>query len=185
MYVFQLHKKTCETRRNAGFYHTSTICKKHKIPWCLVDEKLNWNTHIDCLLAKLHRGLSMLKRNKNLLLVHGKKLLYYAQFYSHLHHGISLWGSMCTKQSIKLIEKLQNKCITIISPGYCNDLIRVKELVKLECYKFSHKLVNKLLPENLEKLSSTNARGKSLVKSHKYGTQNKKILNQPTATNNQ
>ena len=150
-----------------------------------IDCKLNWNIHVEKVLAKMHQSLGMLKRSKNMLPTHGKKILYYAQVFSHLHYGISIWGPMCSKKQIKSLNDIENKCIKEVGPTQCADLITVSELIELECYKFGYKLVNKMLPENLEKLSLTNACGKNLEKTHHYHTRKKHIPNLPSVKNNQ
>ena len=47
-----------------------------------IDEKLNWTEHVRRLLLKLNSRKSMLCKGKNLLTIHTKKTLYYAQIQS-------------------------------------------------------------------------------------------------------
>ena len=74
-----------------------------------IDNCLNWNEHLKQLMIKLKRNLGLLRNSKNFLPKHGMKLLYYAQFYSHLSYGISIWGCMIKKEQLNKIDKLQKR----------------------------------------------------------------------------
>ena len=69
----------------------------------ILDNKLQWKDHYEQLKTKINRNYSLLCKSKNLLNVHGMKVLYYAQIYSHLSYCIVLWGSML---SVELRRKL-------------------------------------------------------------------------------
>ena len=72
--------------------------KSAKFLGVILDDKLTWKEHVEKLKVKLKRSFGMLCRGKNLLNPHGLKMLYYAQFYSHLSYCIVLWGSMITSE---------------------------------------------------------------------------------------
>ena len=55
-----------------------------------IDNSLNWNEHLKQLTVKLKKNLGLLQNSKKFLPKHGMKMLYYAQFYSHLSYGISV-----------------------------------------------------------------------------------------------
>ena len=74
-----------------------------------IDSCLNWNEHLKQLTIKLKRNLGLLKNLKNFLSKHGMKMLYYAQFYSHLSCGISIWGCMIKKEQSNKISNLQKR----------------------------------------------------------------------------
>ena len=77
--------------------------KKTKFLGVILDNKLQWKDHYEQLKTKINRNYSLLCKSKNLLNVHGMKVLYYAQIYSHLSYCIVLWGSML---SVELRRKL-------------------------------------------------------------------------------
>ena len=91
----------------------STNTTKFLAVW--IDSCLNWNKHLKQLMIKLKRNLGLLRNSKNFLPKHGMRLLYYAQFYSHLSYGISIWGCMIKKEQLNKIDKLQKKAISLIN----------------------------------------------------------------------
>ena len=80
-----------------------------------IDNNLNWNEHLKQLVLKLKRNLGLLRNSKKFLPKHGMKMLYYAQFYSHLSYGISIWGCMIKKEQLSKISNLQKKAISLIN----------------------------------------------------------------------
>ena len=92
--------------------------------------------------------------------------------------------------TIKKLQKLQNKCIMLINgqkPSNKNykslRILKILELVKLENYKFGYKFVNKTLPPRILELTKHDHLGRNLVKSHSYNTRKKNLLNKPKANN--
>ena len=65
--------------------------KSAKFLGVMLDDKLLWKEHVEQLKVKIKRSLGMIHRGKNLLNCHGLKMLYYAQFYSHLSYCIVIW----------------------------------------------------------------------------------------------
>ena len=128
----------------------------------------------------------MICKGKNLLNSHGLKLLYYAQFYSHLSYCIVLWGNMITFECKRKLKTMQNNCVKLLDLSKnLNDIYRkhkmlkLDDLVNLEQRKLGYKLNNDLLPPNLAKVLLTDRRGKTLQKQHKYNTQQKDHPNLP------
>ena len=76
-----------------------------------IEEVLNWNIHIDKLLLTLQRNSHMLRRTKRSLSYHSKKILYYAQIYSHISYGIGVWGPMSTAKQKHKIEEINKKML--------------------------------------------------------------------------
>ena len=72
----------------------------------IVDNKLQWKDHYEQLKAKINRSYSLLCKSKNLLNIHGMKVLYYAQIYSHLSYCIVLWGSMLSTELHRKLRTL-------------------------------------------------------------------------------
>ena len=118
-----------------------------------LNQNLIWDKHLSKLKSKIRRNMSMLQVGVNLLDIHSKKILYYAQINSHLSYGLPIWGNMISATKMDSIQKLQNKCLR-----------------KIDTYeKQVQKKYHKLLPKKLEELYFTNQQGKSL-KTHGHNT---------------
>ena len=117
--------------------------------------------------------------------IHSKKILYYAQIYSHLSYRLPLWGNMISTTKIDCIQKLQKKCVRKVDTYekqvqkiyQKHKILRVKDVLILENCKMVYRLEHQLLPTKLSQLYNTNQRGKSLRKTHGYNTRNKMIPN--------
>ena len=129
--------------------------------------------------------MHMLQVGVNLLDVNSKKILYYAQIYSHLSYGLPLWGNMISATKMESLQRLQNKCIRKIDTFEKHvqkiykkhKILRIKDVLILENCKMAYRLEHELLPENWLRLFNTNQKGNSLRKTHSYNTRNKKLPN--------
>ena len=151
-----------------------------------IDSCLNWNEHLKQLMIKLKRNLGLLRNSKNFLLKHGMRLLYYAQFHSHLSYSISIWGCMIKKEQLNKIDKLQKKAISLINlksnvSAIMNDerLLSIEEIIKLELLKIGHRLSTGTLPTNLSRDLKKDHLSNSLVKEHNYDMRHKRDLYLP------
>ena len=59
----------------------------------LIDSKLNFRNHIDCVLGKLVRSARILYRIRNYLPLKSRLNFYYAFVYSHLSYSVLIWGN--------------------------------------------------------------------------------------------
>ena len=150
-----------------------------------LDENLNWNEHLSKLKSKLKRNLHLLQTGINLLDPHTKKILYYAQLYSHLSYGLVIWGNMVTNSKMECLQKIQNRCIRRINQNekkintiYTKyRILKVKETLVLENCKLIYRYEQNKLPTKLKNLLETNQHGDSLLKQHKYNTRHKRLPN--------
>ena len=131
----------------------------------------------------------MLCKGKNLLTIHAKKTLYYAQIQSNLTYGLLIWGNMIRSSEKLKLESLQNKCVKLIDhlrpvteiyQQY--KILTLSELIELENCKTWHKHHCNLLPAKLSNLMSMDHKGKRLTKTHDYSTRRKGELNLPLAS---
>ena len=93
---------------------------------------------------------------------------------------------MISSTSLNKLQRLQNTCVNLLSKNQTTGdiykklkVMQVKQLIKLENYKFAYKMHNKLLPIKVIKLAMQDQKGKSLVKNHPYNTHQKNLLNAP------
>ena len=141
-----------------------------------LDQNLTWDEHLSKLKSRMRRNMTMLQVGVNLLDIHSKKVLYYAQIYSHLSYGLPLWGNMISLTKMDSIQRLQNKCVRKVDTYekqvqktyQKHKILRVKDALILENCKMVYRLEHKLLPTKLSQLYNTNQRGKSLRKTHGY-----------------
>ena len=160
-------------------------CTNTKFMGVWLDNQLNWRTHYSKLLPKLKRGEKLLQQCKKFLDAPTLKILYYAQFNSHLCYSISTWGSMMPPYLLCKLQRLQDQCVGIIRP--CNSplstvrsslkMLNVKELIELEHLKFAHKCLHYELPVTLIKNSYLDHNVQSLRRNHNYNTRNKRLPN--------
>ena len=119
---FKANKLTLNKKKSVSIFFNSKTKEKLQIPDGLklensyinfidhtkflgvwIDKNLTWTAHTNRVIQKIKRNAHMLFRSKNLLSVHAKKILYYAQIYSHISYGLSIWGPMINKKTIKKI----------------------------------------------------------------------------------
>ena len=146
-----------------------------------IDDKLSWNAHCTKLILKLNKNINILQISKNFLDTHTLKTLYYAQIYSNITYGIGLWGNHVNADQLKKLQNIQNKCVALIKKQKFArkidfetlEILNIKQIIKLENMKFGYKLEKKLLPAKIADCVLHDHDGKSLSRSHKYGTRNK------------
>ena len=156
-------------------------CTKFLGVW--IDDKLTWDAHVSRLIDKLSRGKRLLICSNKLLTSEAKKVLYFAQFQSHLNYGLAVWGNMTKKCRLNKLQKLQDACIKIINgSSTCLGVLNVQNLLDLENKKLGYKLHNNLLPSKLLLNLSCDSTSKTLTKQHHYNTRNKSVLNLPKIT---
>ena len=144
---------------------TITFVSYTKFLGVWIDESLNWNTHTDKLLLILQRNSHLLLKTKRLLSQHSKKILYYAQIYSHISYGIGVWGPFSSSKQMCKIQEINKKCLLCITTDV-SCFLDVKSIIKLQILKFGWKLTNKLLPPKLQTCALSSADGSVLTKTH-------------------
>ena len=151
-----------------------------------LDEDLNWNSHITKLLNKLKRNMHLLRVPKNLFNEHALKTIYHAHIQSHINYGLLIWGTMMTKDKVNRLQKVQDKCISLINNTEKLELTykrlrinNISDQIKLQEVKVGYRLVNKLLPNKISQQILSDSNKKSLVKTHTYNTRGKMIPNLP------
>ena len=121
----------------------------------VLDETLNWNSHIDKIVLKLSRNIGILYKLKHILPLPILKLLYNSLFLPHLTYGILAWGKKSTRVVI-----LQKKALRVITRSRFNDhteplfkslnLLKFDDLFILTALKFYYNYCHRLLPFYLQ-----------------------------------
>ena len=154
-----------------------------------LDQNLNWDTHVNKLIAKIKRNIHLLRTPKNLFNKKTLKLIYHAHIQSHINYGLILWGSMTRQNNLLRVQSVQNKCVEIISGNKncefnyrSQKILNIKELIKMQEIKVGYRLINKLLPNKISQQMQSDSKRKSLIKTHTYNTRRKRIPNLPKVT---
>ena len=160
--------------------------KHAKLLGVWLDDKLNWDMHVNKPVNKLKCGVEMLQRSKNLLSVKAKKLLYFGQIHSNLSYLICIWGTMLQKGLAQKLGKIQNNAVKLIDPtSKVEDLyqkhrvLKFDDMVKVEQCKLGYKLCHGLLPKAMASNMTKDHHNEFLAKGHRYSTRNKAIPNLP------
>ena len=201
---FKANKLTLNKKKSISIFFNSKTNEKLRIPLSLklensyinfvdhtkflgvwIDKNLTWTAHTNRVIQKIQRNAHMLFRSKNLLSVHAKKILYYAQIYSHISYGLSIWGPMINNnnKTIKKIQSVQKNCLNCFTTTATKNPLLLSDLIKQEVLKFGWKITHQELPIALQKCAITTAKRQSLEKRHRYETRNKSIPNIPIVKN--
>ena len=159
------------------FHNTPSI----KFLGVVTDDHCTWKDHVNNLHCKMSANRQLLMNVKNLLPESCLLKIYYTHVYSHMIHGISVWGEMCPKSLQNILYRLQKECIQVINKRDCNidvafqhlKVITLPDLITLHQQKLGYMVSHELLPKPL--LDLFNKRGGK--KSHRYLTRNKLVPN--------
>ena len=132
--------------------------KECKYLGVIIDDKLNFKSHIRQLETKLARAVGILSKLRHVLPTSALKLLYFSFIHPHLLYALPIWG--CTfKSYLSKIQCLQNKSIRIIfnlpprtsTLPYYHKLktLKIADLYTFEIAKIMHQHSRKELPPEL------------------------------------
>ena len=133
------------------------IACKAKYLGLLLDENLNFKSHLDSLRTKFRRANCLLSKIRHYVSKDLLRTIYYALFDSHLRYGCQIWGQ-CQTQSLHNLEVLQNKALRILKftghrensqPLYkISKIFKLKDLVRPYNLQLVQNHLNDFLPEN-------------------------------------
>ena len=92
---------------------------KIKFLGVIIDDKLNWEAHIEYLKAKLNVSIIMIKRIKKFIPRPEFKKIYEALFKSHMSYCISSWGGV-SDYKLQSIFAIQKRCVRLLFGGKCS-----------------------------------------------------------------
>ena len=121
----------------------------------LIDNKLSWSEHVDCLNLQLARYSGLFTRLRRYVPNQILSLLYYSIIYSRIKYGILWWGTT-SNSLLKKVEIRLNRILRVITNKSIYTPVRMlyKSLktlkvtynYNLELGKFMHQLENNKLP---------------------------------------
>ena len=148
----------------------------------IVDNKLNWNAHINYITKKISKSVSILKMVKYTFPSDILKSLYYTLIYPYYTYCNLVWGSAANVHLEPLIN-LQKKSVRIVSKsGYLDHtepifnnlkILHVKQIYNLNCAKFMYQCYNNKNYYYFKDKLATNG------DFHNYGTRNRDLLRKP------
>ena len=125
-----------------------------KVLGILFDQNLNLNDHIQSLHAKLSRNLYSLRQVKNIFPIETLKLIYNANFQSHINYCSNIL-SICNKTALDPIIKIQKKAIRVVcNESYLahtdplfkkHDILPVEKQIEYSSLLFMHDYLNEKL----------------------------------------
>ena len=142
-----------------------------------IDDKLSWAHHVQCLCKKNSQKTGIFYKSRNYLSKKSLVSLNYSFIYPHLLYGILTWGSAC-KSIIKTLQVIQNKMLRIISnvtyksavtnnsSFYSLNILKIRDIYKLELATCMYKYHSQMLPNTFEKYFNSTAT------THCYETRN-------------
>ena len=128
-----------------------------------IDDKLQWDRHIEHVKAKALRALGLIKHAKKFLPFGDLQKMYRGIVESHFSYCCSVWGC-CSEAKLNSLQKIQNRAIRITtnSPydASAAPLLQnlswpsIKDLIRKETATLTYKVLNSLAPQYLGELFS-------------------------------
>ena len=123
----------------------------------IIDEKLNWNSHVQHIKSKIVKGSYILSKLRHYVNLKTLKLVYFSLIYPHLNYCITSWGST-SGSTLKPLFRLQKKIVRIITfssftchspPLFANlNLLPLDQIYNLNLSVLIHKIYNKTSPSS-------------------------------------
>jgi hypothetical protein len=124
--------------------------EKAKLLGVTLDCKLSWSKHIDSMVVKMGRGLSVIKRCSAFLTPHSKKQVLQALVLSYLDYCPVVWSSAARKDLVKL-QLTQNRAARLAL--HCNQRADINTMhTSLSWLRVEERLTASLLFLNCKKL---------------------------------
>ena len=159
---------------------------------CWLDNKLDWEKHVFELCNKLQKCIYIIGKLRQYVPKECLKLVYFANFHSHLMYVNHVWGNGLKSKLLDRIEKLQKRVVRCI----CNKsilehsnpcfkslkIVKFRDQLDINTTKLMFQVSNKLSPlpiQNLFSISTRHNRAVTFVnKIHKSSQYNKCFMNQ-------
>ena len=108
--------------------HHTILFESSKIKYLslILDNKLDWKSHISELSKKLSRALGLLYKIRDLCPLSVLRSLYFSIFNSHLSYGLVVWGN-ASKLYINKIKSLQKRALKSVVSAH-NDNININSI---------------------------------------------------------
>lgn len=121
----------------------------------IINETLNWNTHIKIIENKISKNIGVLYKAKQYLNINSLKKIYFAFINSYLNYCNIVWASTYKSKLKKIYNKQKHACRIIFGENkYTSISHRLKEICALNIYQlniyqtltFMHRVKNSNCP---------------------------------------
>ena len=157
LFSLRKQKKKLEKKFKINInYHNIEQVTEMKYLGVILDNKLNWHSHIQYTCSKLAKAAGIIFKLQRRLPRKILLLLYHGLFATYLQYGIVVWGTAKSTARTKL-KTLQNKVIRHMTfSDRCTNIqhffkilniLKVEDIHFLEVSKFMYKNANKTLPQ--------------------------------------
>ena len=144
---------------------------ENKFLGVIIDDKINWKSHIKYIHSKLARSISVLSKARHVLDYKSLRMLYCSLVLPYLNYCSEVWGNTY-KSSLHAITILQKRAIRIIhNVGYRDhtnslflnsNLLKFMDIIEYKTAIIMYKARNKQLPANIQVLFSDREGGYNL-----------------------
>ena len=153
-------RKVIPASTNVNIYLNNVILEQVKVTkflGVLIDEKLNWKDHINCIKSKVSKGIGIINHVKNILPRNILKLLYNTLVHPYLSYCNIVWGTakVSTLNPLFLLQKRVIRMCTNshyrASSGPLFSQLKILNIFDLNKYLtciFIFKYTNNLLPSS-------------------------------------
>ena len=136
-----------------------------------IDNKLQWNTHINNIKLRLSKGVSMLAKIRHYVPKTVLRSLYFTFVNAHIDYNLN-WG-IAPLANIEIINRKTRKAIRLISfkpyheepiPLFKHhSILPLEETFLLKQAKFMWKMQNELIPPSLTRNFNSNSRNQLTI----------------------
>ena len=150
-----------------------------------IDNKLQWNTHINNIKLRLSKGASILAKIRHYVPKPVLRSLYFTFINSHIDYNLLNWG-IAPLANLEIISRKTRKAIRLISfkpfdeepiPLFKqHSILPLEETLLLKQAKFMWKLQNELLPPSLSSNFKLNNRNQLALSYNRLDLSSKHII---------
>ncbi len=146
-----------KTEENFEYINKYTLHEVDQIKYLgvILDNKLNWHSHIDYLQTKLSRAAGIMFKVRDHLSLKTRIMLYDSLAASYLRYSTPAWGN-ATSTSLSKLQAMQNKIIRYMtySPTSANmnqlykklNILRIEDHFFCETARFMHSVYHNSMP---------------------------------------
>ena len=143
----------------------------------VIDQKLNWKSHITNCTAKLGKCLWAINKLRRYTTIPILKLVYFALAYPYIQYCISSWGGACKtslqplfiKQKLIIKSMLHEQYISPSSPLFHKlNILKLPEIYDLQICKLMQNQINNNTGQNIHPIPTVHTHQTRSSSQHNY-----------------